>query len=153
MSKKKREYWPYAIVLVLLTFMSGIVYAMSVMMSQSVPMVADDYYVQELAFQGQIDKEQRVKADGRIPVVKVLSASSALEISYPDFDSDLNTMKGEINFLRPSDPEKDFSRKVEPDAEAKQWLNLRSAAKGLWLLQFDFEVDGNAYYYEESIEL
>lgn len=151
MSKKKRELWPYAIVLVLLTFMSGIVYAMSVMMSQSVPLVAEDYYVQELTFQGQIDKEQRARQDGRVPEIEVLQASSALQVTFPGYSHELNEIKGNINFVRPSDPELDFTLKVQPDEDAKQWVSLRSIANGLWLLQFDFEMDGKGYFYEESI--
>jgi hypothetical protein len=153
MSKKKREYWPYAIVLVLLTQMTGIVYAMSVMMSHSVPLVADDYYIQELAFQGQIDKEQRIIADGRTPEVNVLRATSALEVTYPNYDAELNAIKGKITFLRPSDPSMDHVVTVKPEADAKQWLNVKTTQKGLWLLQFDFEIDGNSYYYEEEVVL
>jgi hypothetical protein len=153
MSKKKREFWPYAVVLVLATFMSGIVYAMSIMMSHKAPMVSEDYYVQELAYQEQIDKEQRMINDSRTPTVKVLKATSAVEITYAGFDASLNAIKGNVAFRRPSDPGQDFVLSVNPEADGKQWLNLGQVQKGLWQIQFDFEIDGRGYFHKENIEI
>ena len=150
--KSKREIWPLAIVGVLAVFIVGILYAVSVMVSQDVPMVAEDYYAQELAYQGQIDKEQRLIDDSRRPEIKVLPATRAVEVRYPGVDEN-QLVKGQIQFQRPADDEKDFALAVEPEADGTQWISLRSAEKGLWLVQIDFEVNGVSYYHEESITL
>jgi hypothetical protein len=150
--KKKREIWPLAIVGVLAIFISGILYAVTLMVSQDVPMVAEDYYAQELAYQGTIDKQKRVIEDARRPEIRVMKATEAVEVSYPGITKD-HLVTGKIQFQRPADDGKDFTLPVNPEADGKQWISVSYADKGLWLVQIDFEVDGVSYYHEENITL
>ena len=152
MAKKKWEIWPVGIVLSMATFMVGIIVAVFIMLKNDVPLVSDDYYAQEIAFQERIDKENRATEAGQTPIIKFLPATDAMEIRIPGFQpTALNA--GKITFFRPSNPKKDFSMDLRPEANGTQWVDLRKVDAGLWVVQLDWSVDGKSFYYEENLGL
>lgn len=152
MAKKKIEIWPLAIIIAMGLFMGSIVLAVTVMVNNDVPLVSDDYYAQEIAFQDRIDKEARMSEDGRKPAFKYLPASDAVELSLPQ-DSTAALRTGTLTFFRPSNPGKDFFVDLALDTAGKQWVDLRNADAGLWVMQLDWKEGDRSYYYEEKIEL
>ena len=152
MEKKKREFWPVGIVLAMLTFMGGIVFAVTIMMRQPVPLTSDDYYAKEIAFQSQIDQANRGIAPTEKPVIRILRASEAVEISFPSGGSAAD-FQGKLTFYRPSDPSKDFSQDLKIDQDGKHWMQVKGKEKGLWMIKLEWSKAATAYYYEEQIML
>lgn len=149
MSKKKREWWPIGIVAAFAIFIGGIITAVTIMINNDVPLISDDYYAKEIAYQEQIDKSIRGISPAQKPVIKVLAATKALEISFPNFSK--GNLKGKVTFFRPSDPTKDFSIDLLTDESGMQWVNMRERAQGLWQIQIEWSEQATEYYYEEQI--
>jgi hypothetical protein len=153
MSKEKtREWWPVGIVAAMLGFMGFIVFAVTVMMRNDVPLTSEDYYAREIAYQGEIDQRSRALAPAHKPVVRTLAASEAVEVTFPGAGEGV-AWAGEAAFFRPSDPRADFSLELRPDSTGSAWLSLRGRDKGLWVLQLSWRQDSVPYYYEEHITL
>lgn len=144
---KKRELWPYAIVTALLTFIGFIVFAVVIMYDRGVPLVADNYYEQEIVYQEQIDTQTRTQHSGRIPTLVEIDGKPKVLITFPK-GGQMGQDAGKITFERPSNPTLDFSVAVNTDAQGRQVIDLSAAQPGLYLVQFDWQDAGQFYYHE-----
>ena len=149
--KKKRRIhpWPLAIIMSLLVFMSGIVYAVTLMMGKEVPMVAENYYEEELRYQEQIDIEQRTLSTNRIPKLVRQEDGQTLLIQFSE-NSNIEMDAGTISFERPANPVHDFTVPVNPDATGKQLVSMGDAKPGLYLVRISWKEDGVDYYHEKK---
>ena len=145
--KKKLHPWPMALIIALAIFMGSIVYAVTIMVGKDVPLVAENYYEEELKYQDQIDIEQRTLASGRVPKLLPQEGGRSLVIQFSP-NSKISMGAGKISFERPADPSLDFSVPVNPDGENKQFIDLGSAKAGLYLLRISWREDGLDYYHE-----
>jgi hypothetical protein len=152
MAKKKWEIWPLGILIAMLTFMGSIVLAVTIMFNNEVPLVSDDYYKQEIAYQSRIDKETRVADHARQPSMSYLKATDAMEITLPNFQPSART-EGKLTFFRPSNPSKDFILDFVPTDSGTQYIDLSKVDAGLWVVQLDWTEDGESYYYEQKLTL
>lgn len=136
----------------MLTFMGGVVFAVTIMMRQPVPMTAEDYYAKEMVFQDQIDQASRGLSPAEKPVLRMLRATEAIEITFPGKAS-ASKFEGKLTFFRPSDPSKDFSQPLDLDETGLHWMSIKGQQKGLWMLKIEWSKDEIPYYYEESLML
>jgi hypothetical protein len=148
--KKKIEWWPIGIILAMLTFMGGILFAVSIMVRNDVPLTSDDYYAREIAYQDDIDKTSRALSPSETPVVRQLDASEAVEVTFPGLKPGV-AFAGTATFFRPSDPKKDFKMELHPDSSGVQWLSLKGRDAGLYVLKLDWSKDNTPYYFEQQI--
>jgi hypothetical protein len=148
--KKKIEWWPIGIGIAMATFIGGILFAVSIMVRNDVPLTSDDYYAKEIAYQDEIDKSARAMSPASQPVVKTLPASEAVEVKFPSHKQG-NAFQGTATFFRPSDPQKDFTVDLQPDSTGQQWLSLRGRDAGLWVMQLSWSEGEVPYYYEQQI--
>ena len=99
--------WGTGIVLSFIIFALSIAFIIVFPFNQKVDLVTDDYYQKELKYQEQIDKNSRTKLlDDQLTLIQ---NKKTLEIQYP---RDYGKISGEINFYRPSDSGKDFSKEI-----------------------------------------
>lgn len=154
MSDKKRkiEIWPVAIVVVLSCFIGGIVFSVSLMLQQEVPLVAEDYYAQELVFQERIDQNARAVGAGALPTLVRDIENPGAWLAFPRSGL-VDVGAGQIAFVRPSNPQLDFTVPVNPDSEGRQFIGLNEVQKGLWLVQLDWEEEGKRFYHETQLLL
>ena len=139
--------WGYKIAIFYTAFAMFILALVIKSMNQKYDLVADDYYDKELKFQGQIDKQTLVNKEGKQVVWK--QEANSLHLVFPTTES----VTGEIKFFRPSDATKDFSIAVMPDSTGNQLIDLDKSIKGKYLLQIDWNENGNAYFQENIIIL
>lgn len=105
-------------------------------------LVAEDYYQQELLYQSKLDK---MKHAGN---VQYNWQDSALVLSFPT--SDPATIKGIIEFYRPSDASKDLKVPIQL-SEGKQYFLKQMFVKGLYKIKVDWTDKGVAQYFEKDI--
>lgn len=146
MKKQKWQSWPVGIVVAMATFIGGIVIGVSIMLRNTVPLVADDYYAQEIAYQAHLDKEKRMLATDKKPELDYQKDKARLALKFPH-----QPTQGKLTFFRPSDPQQDFKIGLETDENGNQLVDLRHAASGLWIVQIDWSLGGEGYYYEQKI--
>ncbi|PKV75466.1 FixH family protein [Pontibacter ramchanderi] len=148
---KKFTFWPYAIVIGLLSFMGYIIYFVIQAMNQDVDLVSKDYYAQEIAFQDQIDRVRRTQALGDVMLqYSEESGNILLQLPATYKDKDLS---GTITLFRPSDDKLDKQLPMQLGRDHSQLIEVRDLEKGLWKVRVNFSDGEEAYYSEKTIQI
>lgn len=147
--KTTRNLWPYGIFLTFVLFFAGMATVVVIASTHRDHLVNNNYYEQELKFQGQIDAAARAaksgatisrESDGTV-VVAVAAAQLAQQLS------------GTVEFYRPSAPELDRELALKPGADGRQTINVSQFAAGPWLVRVKWNAAGQAYFLEQKIKI
>ena len=105
--------------------------------------MADDYYEQEIAYQGRIDQLTNAKDDNQ--KVKVSNSDGMVQLSFASPAQDVK-----IHFFRPSDDTMDF--KVE-EASVDSELNvpIDKFSNGKYLVKVEWKNNGKTYFQEDNL--
>ena len=146
---RKRNPWPFAIVLFFVVFISSMAAWITVAVRNDMDLVRKDYYEQEILFQKQIDRVQRTARLGGMKL-HYDTAASTLQVQLPP-DHVLAGASGTVHLYRPSDAKLDRHFALAPNAAGAQALELRALASGLWKAQVNWKAAGAEYFYEEQL--
>jgi hypothetical protein len=113
-----------------------------------VDLVDEDYYENEIKYQGTMDKIAR--SNNLAEPLKIEVSDKLVRLSYPKNFS-LSEINGQIHFFRPSDKRLDFKLAVEPDESGFQVVSSKNLTKGLWRVKVDWSVGDTAYYNEQVL--
>jgi hypothetical protein len=140
--------WGHAMVLVLLSFMAFIIsFIVRLNISE---LVTEDYYQQEVKYQGLIDGQSNFKNLSKKPSVTFVSDEIKILFSEP-FTSKNTT--GTIDLLRPSDAKEDIKIPLLLDEENKQRIPTINLLKGKYYIILDWQTDGKRYYSKETLKI
>jgi hypothetical protein len=120
------------------------------MSRQQVNLVSRDYYRQEIGYQDQIDKMNKVQALGQPPAVEYAPETGYVVVRFPSGHSG-SALRGSITMFRPSDSRMDVRLPVQPDTTGVQVIPVTNLAAGLWRVQLDWQKGGEAYYFEQKV--
>ncbi|WP_299699604.1 FixH family protein [uncultured Pontibacter sp.] len=148
---KKFTFWPYAIVIGLVSFMGYIVFFVIQAMNQDVDLVSKDYYAQEIAYQDQIDRVRRTQALGDVMVNYNAEAGTIL-LQLPATYSE-KKVSGTITLFRPSDDKLDKQLPMALGRDHSQLIEAEDLEKGLWKVRVNFSDGEEAYYSEKTIQI
>ncbi|ELR70754.1 hypothetical protein C900_03362 [Fulvivirga imtechensis AK7] len=140
--------WGTKIVIVFVLFAGLIVTLVTISMKQDVSLVAKDYYVQEIAYQDQIERIKNYKKLG----------AEQLRITYDDSRSVVvitapgnHKREGEVHFFRPSDASLDSKYALKPNGDGHQYFDVKNFKKGLWKIKISWQENGREYYEEKTL--
>lgn len=110
---------------------------------QDFDLVADDYYEQEIAYQGRIDQMTNAQDDKQ--KVDIVKTDSSYELA---FASAANNVK--VHIFRPSDDTKDI---VMEESEVASNLSIPSdqLIAGKYLVKVEWKVDEKTYFQEQTL--
>lgn len=112
-------------------------------------LVTEDYYAQEIAFQGKIDSKERAKS--LHTSVKTSIKGEELSIHFPNQE---NAISGTIQCFRPSDEARDFTERFSTTTGIVS-IPLNQFIKGKYILKMDWSVstqgEESHFYQEQSI--
>jgi hypothetical protein len=148
--KSNRNLWPWAIVLTFVLFISGTVSLVVMACSQKVELVSQNYYEQELQFQGQLDRMNRTS---RLAVPASISYDPIrrlIAISLPP-EHKGRMVTGHIDLYRPSAAGQDRRLTLQTDERGIQSLDAAHLGAGLWKLRLSWQVDDREYFHEQQI--
>lgn len=134
--------WGKAIVLSFVLFATFILTIIYKMMNQRVDLVKEDYYVEELNYQKQIDRISNAKNVQSATVLKYSAETNEIVITLP-----ASVKKGDVMFFRPSDKSLDFKKSFTETNTLS--IPTSTMAKGRWKVQV-FWSDGQSEYYKEE---
>jgi nitrogen fixation protein FixH len=118
--------------------------------NQEINLVAEDYYKQEIEYEGQMEKIRNSASLSQRPELNYNSEKKILDLIFP-IELAGNFIEGEIHFFRPSDYKMDRKVKVVLDEGGRQAFDLSGLEKGLWEAKFTWVSDSEAYYEEKTI--
>ena len=141
--------WGVKIVIAFISFVAIIISMVVISMRQNINLVAQDYYVQEIAYQKQMDRVKNHLNLGQDGLeINLNPTSNFLEI---EFDRS-TTPKGTVHFFRPSDAKLDRSYPLVL-SNGRQTFNKANFTKGLWKIKVNWMEAGKEYYYEKTVVL
>ena len=140
--------WGTKIAFLYLSFASMIGFMVYKSATQTVDLVAPNYYEQELKYQDKIDGINNLNAD-----VKALSIYEKDHVVEFAFNKEMGVPKGNILFFKPDNASADFNTEINLDAEGKQTINLKDLSKGTYLVKIDWHIGEKKYFKEERISV
>ena len=113
-------------------------------------LVTEEYYPQGLEYQKQIDRF--ANANALRSKIQITEESGAVVIAYP---SELKgrTIKGQVNFFRPSDENADFHDSIAFDTTMIQKIQVQKMMKGKYIAKFFWIMDGKEFAHESTLRL
>lgn len=113
-------------------------------------LVSDDYYKQEIEYQGRIDNIANAMDLAKPVTVELNDETKTLRI---DLTKESVGSEGKVTFFRPSNPELDREFPVKLSATGIQEFPTKSLAKGLWLIKVQWEKEGKSFYKEQKVQV
>ena len=146
----KRSFWPHAIIGYFALAITGIAVFISWAVRQDMDLVRNDYYEQEILFQGHLDAVSRTKPFAEQTGASYDAGSEALLLRVPAIHVS-GDLVGKAHLYRPSNARLDQYFGLRPDAFGRHALLLRGLAPGLWKVRLEWTSGGEDYLSEHSL--
>ena len=144
--------WGWKIVVVYSAFVVMTLAMVFFFMRQQVDLVADDYYKQEIEYQGQIDKIANAQAL-KEPLELIQSMENrSIVLNFPNGHL-TKGIEGTIYFYRPANAAEDKEFDINPLESGEQLISVASLSKGLWKIKISWTADGKSFYDEKIVTL
>jgi len=140
--------WGKSIALAFVLFAVFIGVLVVVCIRQDIPLVAEDYYQQELMFQEQIDRMRNTSALPEKPIIEIIGTE--VEIRFVRL-SDISEARLEL--FRPSSKSMDRTFVLTPAEGGRIRMNVSNMASGMYRAKMRWSMDGKPYYLEQVIYL
>ncbi len=113
-------------------------------------LVAENYYDQEVRYQGQMERVQRAQQSPAPITVSYDRATQAIVIALPE-SLQASGVSGTIHLYRPSSVKLDRELKLAPDSQGLQKIDARGLAPGLWSVRLSWTAQNQQYYKEQKL--
>lgn len=143
--------WGYKILLVYLTFASGILYMVYLTSQQNRDLVSDNYYEEELVYQKVIDQSAKTTKLSAAVKIEADQLSSTLQIQLPSEFSGTNTL-GKWSLYFAADRKMDLEGTINTN-NGNQIIQIPEGRSGNYTCKLEWEADGQSYYFEKIIFL
>ena len=148
---KFRISWPTGIIIAIASFVIFIlsfVYKVTFLPEYDHHLVSEDYYMDELNYQQEIDKENKgIALEENIMLTKV---DNGLLITFPK-EFDYSKITGTIDFQRLSNDKIDFSIPIELTSK-DCLIEDENLVEGRWDVKIEWSVNEEAYLFKEKIK-
>lgn len=144
--------WGWKIVVVYALFVIMTLAMVFYFMRQKVDLVAEDYYKQEIEYQGQIDKITNARLLKEPVGFQYLIDDRSIQLTFPKTHIE-HGIKGQVQLYRPSDANEDKKIIIKPGEDGVQTIAIGSLKKGLWRVKISWNSAGKEYYDEKVLTL
>ncbi len=114
---------------------------------ETIELVSENYYQQELGYQQQIDKMTNNRA--LLVPLSFLQQAQQLIVQFPANPAE--QVQGEIHLFRPSDARRDQTMTIALNPQRQQIIAIGGLVKGHYKVKVDWTSGDVAYYTEETI--
>jgi hypothetical protein len=140
--------WGHKIILGYGLFVALVATMITICVKQDdIHLVSKDYYKEEIAYQGQIEKLTNTRNLGQ-PVRLRYARAGTAQLSLPASQA---AARGQILFFRPADARQDVKIPLHPDDAGNQDIPLAALAKGLWKVKITWHQSGKDYLSEQTL--
>jgi nitrogen fixation protein FixH len=140
--------WGTGIVVAFLIMISGIIYLVSIALSQNDDLVEKDYYQKSIEYQQHIEKVKRT--DALPDEVILVQTADSLRLIFPTLGNHLE-YSGQIHFYSPVEENRDLILAVNLNSVYSQIIDMKSLSGGRYLVKIDWSFNKTDYYQEEEI--
>lgn len=140
--------WGTKIVFLYLSFASMIALMVYKSSTQTVDLVAPNYYEQELKYQDKIDGINNLSATANAVTITQNDGVVAFR-----FSTELGVPEGHILFFKPDDASADFETEIKTDKEGIQTIYTKRLHKGAYIVKLDWRIGKKNFFKEERISI
>jgi nitrogen fixation protein FixH len=146
-----RFHWGTGIAVGYTIFALGTAAFVAFAMTQTVELVADDYYAQALQHDHRMDARQRTDALGPAFAIAVDNPGHRVTVQWPREMA--RGVIGTATFYRPSDAAADQTLALAPDVEGLQVFDTSDLVRGRWRFALEWEAAGRSWRTERDLYL
>ncbi len=146
----KGKIWSRGIFIFYTVFIILLISAVIYSINNNVELVSKNYYEKTLSYENQIQAINNTSTLAVKPVIGVDKDKQQIFLLMPQ-EFSAQTIKGKINFFRPSEKRLDFSALLNCDSQNKQAFPMHKMASGKWKIQVTWEAGSKKYYFEQVI--
>lgn len=139
-------HWGWWIAIIYSVFVLIFIGVLVASLRQDNSLVTEDYYATDLAYQDHKDKVANTKALAA-PLDQHYDAST--KTYHLAFPKDMQAVKGNVLFYRPSSAHMDFRVDIRPDSLNRQVIPVNRLVPGQWMVKIEWQ-DGSTPYYSET---
>jgi hypothetical protein len=143
-----RSLWPYAIMIWMALFATGIFSFIVVAQRNHVDLVGPDYYDQEIKFQQQIDRVANTRSVKR--EISIRYNAGEIDIALPP-EHARQSPTGSIQLYRPSDASLDQQVTLAVGKNGDQKIDATKLRPGLWKVRITWKVGPEEYFFDQSL--
>lgn len=140
--------WGTKIAILYVSFATMIGFMVYKSATQTVDLVAPNYYEQELKYQDKIDGMNNLNADSKA----ILITQTADKISF-NFDKNMGVPQGHILFFKPDNASSDFETEIKANEEGIQTIDTKGLSKGSYLVKIDWKIGDKKFFKEERLSI
>ena len=142
--------WGTKIILAFAGFIAVIFTLAYISMGQDVNLVSKDYYVQELAYEEQIQRIRNTQSLEQKPTLVVDRKTDKAHLVFPESLKD-KLDEGQVLFYRPSNGAFDKTFSISLNEDGLQSFDVSGYVKGLWKAKISWAYRNTEYYYEVNL--
>lgn len=135
--------WGHKIAIVYTSFALFMIFLVVMAFRQNFDLVADDYYAQEIAYQGRIDQMNNAKAKDYM--VSAEQDAETLTLRFP-----VPATNVKLHLFRPSDENMDLHQSSETSVTELTFLR-KDLTAGKYLAKLEWQAEGETYYEEKTL--
>ncbi len=148
--RRRWDPWPVSIIVFFSVAIAGCAAFIVFCNRHPADLVADNYYDQEVRFQGQMERRDRAQHSPDRATIKYDSTAGVIAIVVPG-QQGAAAVTGTIQLYRPSSVKLDRELKLQTDANGLQAVDARTLAPGLWAVRLSWTAQNQEYYLEAKI--
>ena len=138
----KRFHWGWRVTAMFILFTAGTVSWVTYAMTKEVDLVRPDYYEHGLKQDDVMKARANAAALGNEAAMFLNSDTQMFIVGVPLAQA---AAKGTIKFYRPNSPESDRTITFAADNQGTMSIPIKSLARGMWEITFDWSYNGKSY--------
>ena len=138
--------WGHGIAIFFSCFVAFMVFLAVKSHQQTIDLVAEDYYAQEVQYGQRMEEIKNAQALEQVVTVK--QHQQQLVITFPRLGDDIS---GQLQLFRPSDKRFDQQAALALNGKGEHTLSLEAMPRGYYRLKIDWKAGNTPYYTEEAV--
>lgn len=147
---KKREYWPYLLLTIMVIFIFIMLTMVIIAFKQPLNMVDENYYEESLSFQDKKDSQDNAKNLKNPP--EIIHEGQNIIIIFPS-EIERSKINGKIMFYSPLSKSEDFQLDLMLDSDNKQFIDISKIRPGQWSVSLEWQDGQLSYLIKKAVVL
>jgi len=141
--------WGWRITIVYTAFALATIGVVAFAMTQDVELVRSDYYEYGLKHDEQMKAEVNAQSLAVPLTITYDTQRATISVAFPP--DQLADLHGTIQLYRTSSMKQDRTFEIHPNASGVQMIDVRSDARGKWIVKVNWTSHGTAYKVDQPI--
>ncbi len=145
----KKSWWPIGLVSVFVMFISWIATFIGIAVTNSMDLVSENYYQDEVQFQQRIDSSNRAAATKGLEIA-FNAETDQVTLQLP-VEHRGKTVSGKLKLYRPDNARLDHEVALAASSQGQQTVSVKDLEKGNWKVEASWTASGETFFAAKDI--